>query len=700
METCRTKATSAAETLGPLEYEITCPVCHEYYTDPKILPCCHYYCKRCIQALVKVTGPGRPISCPECRRQTILTSEDVEQLVTVSVVRQLVDVVRNVVGVDDSLDATTLARSSPVVKRNSATTHPSLDKTRASTCDSRFCAEHDVLMKLFCFSCKAPVCSECVLNSHVDHPYEYVNVAANMFREGIEERVNSLRELKGTLELAMERVGSCEAKILQQSAASASKITAAFDDLCARAQRHQKELAHTLAQLTENKQRVVGEQKATLNSSVCSLSNCLDAFSTVLTQPPNDCLVVISHQTLLQEAAYQQKRCSELTLEPTEVPNIRPLLPNVSRIVKTCRSCSGVFTSEAFGPGLGTVEQGKRVCFFVLPLAPVLCAPNIQVSVTSLTDGSDVKVLIAEHPNGAFEVTYRPMARGWHRLCVSLSGMPVEGSPFSVLVTLPPARFKMPVRKIGCVSHSHGIAFNSKGMMVLSEYSANRVTLRDKGSGSVFELEGHQFDRPWGVTVDKNDNIYVSEEGANCITKFTRDGKYVKTFGGKGTKGDEELYGPRGLRVIDERLYVTERNKSCVRVFDPVSLQPLETLGDGIPYLTTDVAATPGGQLFICGTGASAIQVFSTETRARLRSIEHTDLQQPGGLFYDMHHDLLYVADPGSGCVFAFRADGTFVARFCDAVAETGLLLPWNVCVDDSGFVYVCDTSNCQILVF
>ena len=690
----RTKTRSRGKTLETLEYEITCPVCHDYFVDPKILPCCHYYCKRCVQALVTTAGPGKPISCPECRQKTMLTSEDVEQLVTVSIVKQLVEVVNDVVHGNDS---NALVRSSPVVvKRNTAVIST---KARASSCDPRFCAEHDVLIKFFCFLCKAPVCSECVLGAHEDHPYEYVSMAANMYRESIRESADALRELKDSLERALEQIGTREAEIERQSDSAASKIAEGFDDLSARARRWGAELTRQLSELSESKLRVIGEQKITLSKAACGLKHSLDAFSTVLASPSNDYLVVMTHKTLLEEGNYQRERCTNLPLEPTEVPNICASLPNVDDVTSACVTHSGVYRSEVFGPGLGTVELGKQAYFSILPLAPLLQNPSTRVSMTSLLDGADVKISTAETPTGGIKATYRPTTRGLHRLCVDVGGFPAEGSPFSVLVTLPLTHLKRPVRKITGVDRSHGMAFNHKGMMVVAELGANRVTIRDREGLNVIELEGHQFDRPWGITVDEEDNIYVSEEGAHRVAKFTRDGKFVMSVGGRGAQRGE-LNGPRGLHVIDRKLYVTERNNSRVQVFNPVTLQPLEVFDKSVPYLTTDVAPSQRDCLFVSGTGLSAVRVLSLKTHALLCSIEHTDLRQPAGLFYDIHQDLLYVADPGSGCVMSFRSDGTFVAKFCDTVADTGLLLPWKVSVDENGFVYVSDTSNCQVLVF
>ena len=709
----RANAKSRVEVLGSLEYEITCPVCHEYFVDPKILPCCHYYCKHCVHSLVATAGKGKPISCPECRRETFLTSEGVERLATVSIVRKLVSAVNSVVsegegGATSAAGLSSSSRSSAAVRRSSSSSSSSSagsvsrgvgDEANPHIC--YHCPDHQAPMKFYCFSCKAPVCSDCILDSHADHPYEYTSVAAKMFRDSIGENEVSLRDLKTSLELAIARVEERKAEVAQQFHLATSAVTERFNDLTMRARRRGDQVTRTLAELAESKLAVVGEQRRALCSVVSDLNTFLDAFSTVMASPIVEYLSVVTHGTLLSEALYHREKCTALTLEPSEVPNICVSLPDANDVRNACVSRSEVYLCEAFGPGLVKAELGKSTSFSILPLAPVLLTPKVHVTMTSLADGADVNVSMTESPRGGIEATYRPTARGWHRLCVELWGVPIRGSPFSVAVTLPSTRFKRPVRKIRDVTHPHGIAFVRSGtMMVVTEFGANRVTVRSKDGADEVELEGHPFDRPWGVDVDCDGNIYVSEEGSNRIAKFTSDGKYVKSAGSRGAHVGE-LDGPRGVRVIRGLLYVAERNNSRVQVFDPSDLRPMEVLCDGMPRLTTDVAASSCGHLFVSGTGSAAVQVFSLETRAFLHSIQHSDLQQPSGLCYDDLQDLLYVADPGSGCVFAFKADGMFVARFCDAVADTGLLLPWSVAVDSSvGFVYVCDTSNCQILIF
>ena len=45
--------------LSKLESQLICPVCLDQYTDPRVLPCAHCYCKDCIDHLPVELENGR-----------------------------------------------------------------------------------------------------------------------------------------------------------------------------------------------------------------------------------------------------------------------------------------------------------------------------------------------------------------------------------------------------------------------------------------------------------------------------------------------------------------------------------------------------------------------------------------------------------------------------------------------------------------
>jgi len=57
-----------------------CPICTEVYTDPRVLPCVHMYCLKCIREWSKDKQPEDTLACPLCRKEFILPSNGVKDL--------------------------------------------------------------------------------------------------------------------------------------------------------------------------------------------------------------------------------------------------------------------------------------------------------------------------------------------------------------------------------------------------------------------------------------------------------------------------------------------------------------------------------------------------------------------------------------------------------------------------------------------
>jgi len=67
-------------TLKQLDDVMECPICTEMYTDPRVLPCVHTYCLKCIREWSKDKQPGDTLACPLCRKEFTLPSNGVEDL--------------------------------------------------------------------------------------------------------------------------------------------------------------------------------------------------------------------------------------------------------------------------------------------------------------------------------------------------------------------------------------------------------------------------------------------------------------------------------------------------------------------------------------------------------------------------------------------------------------------------------------------
>ncbi len=103
-----------------------------------------------------------------------------------------------------------------------------------------------------------------------------------------------------------------------------------------------------------------------------------------------------------------------------------------------------------------------------------------------------------------------------------------------------------------------------------------------------------EFNLPWGIDIDKEDNVYVADWRNNRVQKFAPDGQYLMTIGTPGTwtprtfnhqeiyaAPDGELNRPAGVAVDrDGDIWVTDNRNDRVEAFAPDGSFLLTLTGD------------------------------------------------------------------------------------------------------------------------
>ncbi|XP_016048905.1 E3 ubiquitin-protein ligase TRIM13 [Erinaceus europaeus] len=61
-----------------LEEDLTCPICCSLFDDPRVLPCSHNFCKKCLEGILEGNvrnslWRSSPFKCPTCRKETSTT---------------------------------------------------------------------------------------------------------------------------------------------------------------------------------------------------------------------------------------------------------------------------------------------------------------------------------------------------------------------------------------------------------------------------------------------------------------------------------------------------------------------------------------------------------------------------------------------------------------------------------------------------
>lgn len=199
---------------------------------------------------------------------------------------------------------------------------------------------------------------------------------------------------------------------------------------------------------------------------------------------------------------------------------------------------------------------------------------------------------------------------------------------------------------------SRGTGANAESKRV-DKVTIDQEILGDFGQGD--------FTWPAGLALDKNGNVYSSDEYKNIIFIYDAGGQRLGQWGEAGFE-DGQLSGPTGM-VFDseDNVYVVDGFKDRVQKF------------------TKD-----GHFLMSWGSSGSG----------------DCQLNRPWGITIDQKGDV-YVADFGNHRVQKFSPEGTFLMSFGSFIGDGGdLKHPSDVAVDSEGDVHITDWGNMRVQIY
>ena len=198
-ESCATAVNPRKE----LEEQMTsCPVCFERFETPKVLPCQHTFCLKCLK---KMAAHVTAIICPTCRRACTLPVDGADGLPGDFKIGQIQDLLHTferdgppeiVCPVCRNRDGTERVAESFCVQctthycTNCAAVHSQTRLFTGHTVvdtaqreDSRMCSEHrSSAARYYCNGCARVVCTVCVQASHDGHAVVELQTAASNMR--------------------------------------------------------------------------------------------------------------------------------------------------------------------------------------------------------------------------------------------------------------------------------------------------------------------------------------------------------------------------------------------------------------------------------------------------------------------------------------------------------------------------------------
>lgn len=182
---------------------------------------------------------------------------------------------------------------------------------------------------------------------------------------------------------------------------------------------------------------------------------------------------------------------------------------------------------------------------------------------------------------------------------------------------------------VGVDSQGHVFVFHRSGREWSTPFPTNpiaspTVSRIDGRNGKLLASWGaDQFIMPYGLTVDHEDNVWLTDVGRHQVFKFSRDGKLLLTLGERGKPGADQTHFnlPTDVAVLpDGSLYVSDgsRNTRVVK-FTAAGRYDFEWGGKGAApgefNLPHGLALDDRGRVIVCDRTNARLQLFDLKGR-------------------------------------------------------------------------------------
>lgn len=255
-----------------------------------------------------------------------------------------------------------------------------------------------------------------------------------------------------------------------------------------------------------------------------------------------------------------------------------------------------------------------------------------------------------------------------------------------------------------------GVAVNSKGHVFVFHRGERPLMEFDANGKFIRSVDDGLFTTPHGLRVDAQDNLWTTDVGSHVVLKLNAEGRVLLVLGRKGAAGEEiagvgvTLFNKPSDVAFDraENIYVSDGyGNSRVVKFDKngkfLTTWGAKGTGPGQFDLPHAIVVDGRGRVIVADRQNSRIQVFDTNGNYQT---EWKHLGQPWGLALARDGNL-FVADGQANRVVKADLSGNILGRFGGPGKAPGeFLYAHAVAVGPQDELYVGEILNWRVQKF
>ena len=733
--------------LNNLHEEVSCSVCMCKYTDPKQLPCLHSFCLHCLNGIQRTSGRRDKIACPECRQEfNVPDNGNLAALPTNFRINSLLDVLAikecNTTGVKcGNCDERTKQSHYCFqccafwceeciglhnrIKANKDHYALALEDfqdqdfenilKRPECCPIPGHEKKEI--EFFCNICKVAICNACALTNHDGHGKILLEQAANERKLRVKSAIESQKKSAQTKRSKITKLDESLSEVQEQAARVKRNVQEFADSIITTIEAKKQEIFDDVERRTKASLQEIGKQKEEFEeqarrheSEIENTETLLKRSTSAQLMQPNELM-----DKLLKEENYQDDsdRDDDFFQEFDFVENHKLFdLVSVEQIGSLKERQTRAQQSRADGKGISEAIVGLEAQLVVTTRNKKCqqCYDDNDCVALEISNGQGencvAEVQVQDNKDGSYKIKYFAKETGTCSASVKVNGEHIRGSPFEVQVK--PRQFR-PVLSFGqqILQNPFGVAVNQQDQIAVSDVGNHEIHLFKSDGTHIKSFGGKgaqhgEFDFPSG-TVYHGDNIIVAEQSNHRVQVLSRQGGYLRHFGGEGSL-DHQLNLPAGLYInSDGNIIVADKDNKLIKIFSADG-QYLNKLGTEGSFSKPFHCIQHDNYLIVSDAGDNSVKLFDRKGnflyKFGKKGNGDGELNTPVCLFMDKAGRLM-VCDLSNNRIQVFDLSGKFVAKFGTKGSGLGEFSgPVSAAVLSDGKIVVSDNGNSRIQIF
>ena len=732
---------SAEKALQKLKEQLTCSVCLDQYTNPKLLECFHVFCENCIKPLpVRQTPQGQVVECPNCRQPTSLPQSGVTSLRGAFLIHHLFDIHDTL----QKVSAPTQTQCNKCKKRDSSyycrtckficekckdfhsewedfSTHEiiNLEQLTADVVNRVSpakkvlqCTSHpEKLVDLFCETCEEMICSYCIVKVHRDHQYDLVRDAFPKHKDEIVAALQPVEQQLASVNQGLEGLDILCGQISDQRQTLKSQVKSTMHQIHQALEAREEELLSKIDRMADQKLKNTAAQKDRIELFATRLKSCHDFVQESLKTGSQEEVLTIK-KSVVHHVREMMAEFKPEMLVVGEEANMEFYHQQKEELLRACRQFGEIalyqLDPQDEGKGLHRVVGGEISTDTLRNDEGKSCNSSIDVQCELASSDGSCKVREeVKQTEDKCEISYQPKHSAEHPRHVCAEDVNIGRIPFTIsAITTKPTTIKG-------LNRPWGVAVNDQGQIIVTENQGHCVTVinknGDKRSFGTFGSGPGQLHNPVYVALTNTGEVLVNNAISRTIQHFSLDGTSVNYTKAQGI-GPVQPYYPLGIAVSPHtnKIYIADCNNHRIQI-NNADLTHFGSFGGrgsgkGQLHFPRGICFDSSSNLYVADRNNHRVQVFTAEgeyiRQFGKKGNGEGDLDTPMGVAIDSNN-IVYVSEWENHRISLFTQDGKFLTSFGTKGNGPGQFnCPTDVAVGNDGKIYVTDLKNGRIQVF